>query len=217
VSTGGEGRTLGLTIADLGEFLRDAGWLDGLSGAPFDFHGTFADAAADAPLSGNVKMGPYKMSKVTQRGGIGTLNSTIDALNRAGDATQQFDGLQARVKKVGDRIDIRDGRTSGKSIGLTTAGWLDLGSERARLRGVVVPAFALNNLLSNVPLVGPLLTGGKDAGLFAISYELTGPFDDLKTDVNVMSAITPGALRNLFANPFESDAAPQQAPQSSSP
>ena len=53
-------------------------------------------------------------------------------------------------------------------------------------RGVVVPAFALNNLLSNVPLLGPLLTGGKDGGVFAISYRLDGPFDDLK--LNIKSA-----------------------------
>ena len=99
---------------------------------------------------------------------------------------------------MGDRVHIKNGRTSGQSIGLTTQGFVDLGLDTARLGGVVVPAFALNNLLSNVPLLGPLLTGGKDGGLFAISYQLHGPLDDLKTDVNMMSAMTPGALRELF-------------------
>ena len=62
-----------------------------------------------------------------------------------------------------------------------------------------MPGFALNNLLSNVPLLGPLLTGGKDGGLFAdLLSALDGPLDDLKTDVNMMSAMTPGALRELF-------------------
>ena len=36
------------------------------------------------------------------------------------------------------------------------------------------------------------------AALFAISYKLDGPLDDLKTDVNMMSAVTPGALRELL-------------------
>ena len=61
-----------------------------------------------------------------------------------------------------------------------------------------MPGFALNNLLSNVPLLGPLLTGGKNGGVFAISYRLDGPLDALKTDVNMMAAVTPGALRELF-------------------
>lgn len=217
VAAEGQGRSVGLYIADLGQFLKDAGWLDGLSGASLDFRGTFDDGAADAPLLGKVRLGPYKMAKVVQREDVGTLNSTIDALNHAGDATQQFDSLEARVNKFGDRIDIRDGRTSGHSIGVTTAGWLDLGSERARLRGIVVPAFALNNLLSNVPVLGPLLTGGKDGGLFAISYGVEGPFDDLKSEVNIMSTITPGALRSLFTAPLDTTATPQSPEQPSSP
>jgi len=49
-----------------------------------------------------------------------------------------------------------------------------------------------------VPLLGPLLTGGKDGGIFAIAYRLDGPLGDLKTDVNMMSAMTPGALREIF-------------------
>jgi hypothetical protein len=111
---------------------------------------------------------------------------------------QQFDNLDAKVSKIGDRVHIKNGRTSGQSIGLTTQGFVDLGNDTARLTGIVVPAFALNNLLSNVPLLGPILTGGKDGGLFAISYQLYGPLDDLKNDVNMMSAVTPGALREIF-------------------
>ena len=81
------------------------------------------------------------------------------------------------------------------------------------MRGVVVPAFALNNLLSNVPLLGPLLTGGKDGGLFAISYSLEGPFDDLKSNVSMMSAVTPGVLREIFNAPPDSSVPPPPTPE----
>jgi hypothetical protein len=37
--------------------------------------------------------------------------------------------------------------------------------------------------------------------MFAVSYQLHGPFDDLKTDVNMMSAMAPGALREFFSSP----------------
>lgn len=196
-------RTVALYVADFGQLLREAGWLDGLANGSLDFRGRFDDSAASAPLSGTLKLGPYHLQKVTPRSGVDSLNSTIDGLNRAGNALQQFDGLDAQIVKTGERIEVKNGHTSGKSIGLTTAGYLDLASDTARLRGLVVPAFALNNLLSNVPLLGPLLTGGKDAGLFAISYRLEGPFDDLKSDINMMSAVTPGALRELFIGQSE--------------
>ena len=152
--------------------LKDAGWIDGLVGGYLHIEGQFNDLWADPPLDGTLKIGAVPPSESSsQRADIGTLNAAIEGLGRAGDATQQFDNLEAKITKAGDRIDVRNGRTSGRSIGLTTQGWLDLAKETAQLRGVVVPAFALNNLLSNVPLLGPLLTGGKDGGLFAISYQ----------------------------------------------
>ena len=156
--------------------------------------------AAEAPLTGRLKLGPYSLQKVTPRPDIGTLNSTIEALNRAGDPLQQFDALETQVVKTGDRIELKDGHTANKSIGLTTAGVIDLAGDQAHLRGIVVPGFVLNNLLSNVPLLGPLLTGGRNGGVFAIAYRLDGPLGDLKSDVNMMSAMTPGALRELFTS-----------------
>jgi hypothetical protein len=198
VQPAGQGRSMAVYVADFGLMLREAGWLDGLVGGYLDFRGRFNDAVAGAPLDGTLKLGPYRMQKVTPRANVDSLNSTIDGLNRAGDALQQFDGLEANIIRTGDRIEIKNGRSSGKSIGLTTGGTIDLANDTAKLRGVVVPGFALNNLLSNVPILGPLLTGGKNAGLFAITYRLEGPLDDLKSDINMMSALTPGALRDLF-------------------
>ena len=205
-------RTVAIYVGDFGQLLRDAGWLDGLAGGLLDFRGRFDDTTAGAPLSGTLKLGPYHLQKVTPRSGVDSLNSTIDGLGRAGNALQQFDGLEAEIVKNGDRIEVKNGRTSGKSVGLTAAGHLDLANDTAWLRGVVVPAFALNNLLSNVPLLGPLLTGGKDAGIFAISYRLEGPFDDLKPDINMMSAVTPGALRELFNAQVEPAPPPAKLP-----
>jgi hypothetical protein len=204
VAPGAQGRSVNLYVADFGGLLRETGWLDGMSGGYLDFRGRVDDGAAGAPLTGRLKLGSYRLQKVAPRPDIGTLNSTIEALNRAGDPLQQFDALETQVIKTGDRIELRDGHTSNNSIGLTTAGIIDLASDQAHLRGIVVPGFVLNNLLSNVPLLGPLLTGGKNGGVFAIAYRLDGPLGDLKSNVNILSAMTPGALRELFtATPYE--------------
>lgn len=214
----GTGRRLAIYVPDFGLLMRTAGWLDGVgSGADLDIQGRFDDTSGPTALDGKVKVGPYRLEQVTPRADVGNLNSTIAGLNRAGNALQQFNGLDAKFLKVGDRIDVKEARTSGPSIGLTAAGTMDLAAETARLRGVIVPGFAINNLLSNVPLLGPLLTGGKDGGVFAFSYRLDGRFDDLKPDVSMLSAITPGALRELFTAPAETmrdtPAPPPPAPE----
>ena len=154
---------------------------------------------ADAPLTGRLKLGPYRLQKVTPRPDVGTLNSTIDGLNRAGDPLQQFDALEAKVVKTGDRIELKDGRTAASRSASRPQGVIDLASDTAHLRGIVVPGFALNNLLSNVPLLGP--AADRRQGRRRVRDLLPacdGPLDDLKTDVNMMSAMTPGALRELF-------------------
>jgi hypothetical protein len=138
------------------------------------------------------------MEKVTPRANVGTLNGTIDSLARAGDPLQLYEVLEADIVKTGDRVALRRGRTNGRSIGLTANGTIDLANDTVRMRGIVVPSYALNNALSNIPLLGPLLTGGKDGGLFAIAYRLEGPLDDPKSSTNALSAITPGALREIF-------------------
>lgn len=216
VTPANQGRTLFFYVADFGTLLREAGWLDGLDGGYLHIEGRFNDMWADPPAEGTLKMGPYRMVRTQPRPDVGTLNAAIDGLSSAGNALQQFDSLSANLVKTGDRIQVRNGRTSGQSIGLTTQGTIDLGNDTAQLNGVVVPAFQLNNLLSNVPVLGPLLTGGKDGGVFAVSYQLYGPFDNLKTNVNMMSAMTPGALRDLFTSgapaPQQSPPPPQQPP-----
>ena len=185
------GRSVALYVADFGALLKSAGWLDGMASGWLHFQGRFSDTANASQLLGDLRMGQYRLETSTPRAGIGNLNSLIEGLNRAGNGLQTFDLLEAAISKNGDRIDIKNGRTHGRSIGLTAQGVLDLGSDTLKLGGIVVPAFAINNILSNVPLLGPLLTGGKDGGVFAVSYQVSGKLDDLKTSVNVMTAVDP--------------------------
>ena len=91
-----------------------------------------------------MKWGVFLLAGASAFADIGTLNSTIEALNRAGDPLQQFDALETRVVKTGDRIELRDGHTANKSIGLTTAGVIDLAGDQAHLRGIVVPGLSLD-------------------------------------------------------------------------
>ena len=143
------------------------------------------------------------MVRVTPRANVGSLNATIKALDAAGDPLQVYEVLEGNIVKTGDVISLKGGRTNGHSIGITAQGTIDLGHDTLKLRGIVVPSFALNNALSNIPVLGPLLTGGKDGGVFAMAYRLEGPLDDPKSMTNMMSAVTPGALRELFTGSGE--------------
>jgi hypothetical protein len=93
---------------------------------------------------------------------------------------------------------IENARAVGSELGLTANGEIDLRAEKMQLEGTIVPAYTINSVLGNIPLLGDLLTGDKGSGVFAATYRLQGPLDDPKASVNPLAALAPGFLRNLL-------------------
>ena len=66
----------------------------------------------------------------------------------------------------------------GGAIGVTANGVVRLSQDRLDLQGTIVPAYALNSILGNIPVIGSLLLGGEGQGLFAANYRATGSAAD---------------------------------------
>lgn len=110
----------------------------------------------------------------------------------------KFDRMQASFSRTGARLDLRESMLSGAEIGLTVEGAIDEARHTMALSGTFVPAFAINNFFSKIPVVGMLLTGGWNEGLIAINFKLNGAVNAPQLSVNPLSAVTPGFLRKLF-------------------
>ena len=77
-------------------------------------------------------------------------------------------------------------------------GSIDMDANTIDLKGALVPAYALNSILGNIPIIGEFLQGGKGEGLFSATYSISGDLNEPKIDVNGWSALAPGFIRNLF-------------------
>ena len=53
-------------------------------------------------------------------------------------------------------------------------------------------------MLSNVPLIGNLLTSRRGEGVFGMTYSVNGHAASPRVFVNPVSALTPGILRRIF-------------------
>lgn len=130
----------------------------------------------------------------------------VNAMSLTGlDAALQGEGLSfARLegefewlfKPEGSRINVRGGRTSGSSLGLTFEGSVDRASGEMDMRGTIIPLSGLNNVLGQIPLVGDILTGG--TGLIAATYTMTGVATEPKVAINPLSVLAPGFLRTIL-------------------
>ena len=83
-------------------------------------------------------------------------------------------------------------------MGLTTQGAIDFEHNQIDVSGSFVPAYQVNTMLTKIPLVGVLLSGGQNDGVFGVSYRVHGPMSGPTLTVNPLSAIAPGILRRIL-------------------
>jgi len=86
----------------------------------------------------------------------------------------------------------------GTSLGINFSGDLNLATNTVGADGTLVPAYIINSLLGNIPVIGDILTGGEGGGIVAANFSVEGPMRDPEVSVNPISILTPGFLRNLF-------------------
>ena len=108
-----------------------------------------------------------------------------------------FDRLQLVFLRNGGHLTLRDGVMNGPNIGLTVEGSMDTDRNTIALNGTFVPAYTVNNFFSKIPVVGMLLGGGWNEGLFALNYKVTGKANAPQVSVNPLS-VAPGFLRKIF-------------------
>jgi hypothetical protein len=110
----------------------------------------------------------------------------------------RFSRLQSAFTWSNGRLSLRDGVMSGPDIGLTADGYIDFSRDRIDVSGAYVPAYGLNNLLSNIPVLGVVLAGGQHEGVFALNFRVTGAFSAPTLNVNPLSVIAPGLIRKVM-------------------
>jgi len=189
------GHVLDINSNDAGVALRMLGWSDKLEGGELAVNGQ--RRTAEEPLRGSFKLSNYKLTKAPALARllqVASLTGIFDALQSGLDFVS-FDGSFAYANKS---LQVERSRAYGSSIGITVEGALDLEEDIAELKGTVVPAYTVNRVLGQIPILGRILTGGENEGIFAASYAVNGPLEDPAIAVNPLSALAPGFLRKLF-------------------
>ena len=121
-----------------------------------------------------------------------------EAARRIDGGAVDFKRLKVNFQRDGSRLDLRDATMYGPQIGLSVEGWLDYSHDKVGMKGTFVPAFAVNNLFSQIPVFGAFLGGKSNEGLLAITFNISGEASSPSLTINPLSVIAPGFLRNIF-------------------
>ncbi len=110
----------------------------------------------------------------------------------------EFEHLVATVSVGNGQMALEDVIAKGPLIGASLRGKIDFRSRRLQLGGTYVPLSGINRALSDLPLIGLLLTGPRGEGVFGITFAVDGPIAEPNVVVNPFSLVTIGVLREIF-------------------
>jgi hypothetical protein len=190
-----EGRIMSVAFNDLGTILRLIGvysQLAGGSGSLVLNRNTAADIeAGELTLSNFAIVDEQNVAQIL--GNHANSRTMIAERNRL-----DFDNARVQFTRSGGRIEVTQAMLSGDMVGGTMRGFVHTDTRQYDLTGTYVPLFGLNNAFQQIPLFGPILGGRQGEGLFGVTFAVRGPLDNPQFRINPLSALVPGAFRELF-------------------
>ena len=175
-----------------------------MQGGSLSLSGTFDDNTAHNPLRGRWIVTDFMLTDAPILGQIlslGSLTGLVDTLRGEGI---RFEKFSSDVTIAQNTVTLTEGLAKGSAVGIGIRGTIDYGRSQLDLSGNVIPAYSLNSILSEVPLVGQALAGGEGQGIVGVDFSVRGNAADPDVGVNPLSALTPGFLRKIFGI-FESE------------
>lgn len=196
---GAEGaRKFLLTTDDFGAMLKDIGIYPNIEGGKFELSGTAEDRNGVRVLATKADGSGYRVVKAPTLARILSLASLSGMGALLSGEGIPFNRIEGEVMFQTGKITLHNMRAYGGAIGINASGEIDRAADTMNVSGTLVPAYTLNSVLSDIPVIGSLLLGGKGQGLFASNFRVFGKIEKPDVSVNVLSTLAPGFLRNLF-------------------
>jgi hypothetical protein len=187
-----------LTADDLGALLRLLDISSKVQGGRATVTARAEDAAGKRMLRGTFDGANYRVVDAPAFARLLSAASLTGAAALVGGQGIPFSRIQGDFLLGNGKIDLRNARAYGEAIGINAHGRFDYRANTLDMSGTLVPAYLLNSLLGNIPVLGDLLLGGKGQGIFAANFRVAGSTADPGISVNPLSALAPGFFRRLF-------------------
>jgi len=128
-----------------------------------------------------------------------TGRSLNEAVRRDIDTSKvKFERGYAQIAKGPGSLKLANGVLRGPLIGSTFQGTLYDPDGRMDMTGTFMPAYGLNRIFGELPLIGIILGNGRDRGLIGVTYRLEGDAKAPRLQINPLSVIAPGIFRSIF-------------------
>lgn len=182
---------------DAGQALRTLDWFNEIQGGSLAVKGR--RETIDAPMNGSFTVKDYRL--VESPAGLRLLQLlTVVGLPAAvASKGVGFVSLDGSFSYDGGVLTFGNVTTFGASTGIhiDRGGVLNFNDNTVDVRGAVIPAYAAQDVIGSIPLIGDIITGGE--GLIATNFRIVGKLGEPDIRVSPISTLPlPGFLRRLF-------------------
>ncbi|MCV3737453.1 DUF3971 domain-containing protein [Rhizobium sp. TRM96647] len=200
LSKGGAEQTLEVTTGDAGALARLSNLYRHMGGGLLNMK---LRGGADGAWRGPVDIRQFRLEGEEKLRSIVSTPAGGKSLNEAvrseiDTSSMRFERGFAFVVSKDGTLRVENGVVRGDAVGATFQGMVRNASGQMEMTGTFMPAYGLNRLFAELPLIGFILGNGSDRGLIGITFKLTGPFDQPRLMINPLSVIAPGVFRNIF-------------------
>ena len=191
------GRELRVVSNDGGSTLRATNFYSKIAGGTLNFYALIANAPGSPIRNGQLVLKKFEVRN----------EATLAELDRRGRPKKSgpraegvtFKKLSLPFSTDAQFVRMCNVTLEGPDLGGVAEGLVRKADGAIDITGTMVPAQGLNGFLDDVPLFGQILTGGKGGGVFGVTFAMGGSISNPQTQVNPLSVLAPGILREMFA------------------
>lgn len=198
----GGGRAMRMTSTDAGALLRFLDIYKHMEGGVIELA---LQGAADGPMTGQVDARNFvlvnepRLSSIVSTTPPGGDRSLNQAVKRDIDTSRvNFERCYSQIEKGAGYLRLSNGVLRGPLVGASFQGMLYDPKGNMDMTGTFMPAYGLNRIFGEIPIIGVLLGNGRDRGLIGVTFKLEGDADSPAVQINPLSVIAPGIFRSIF-------------------
>jgi hypothetical protein len=190
------GREMRINGRDGGAAIRAANLYSKIAGGQIEFYALLSNDQSSSVKQGQLVLRDFEvrneatLAELDSRGKPKKSGPRRDSLS--------FKRLTLPFSSDAKFIRIGDSLVRGNELGASAEGVIRKSDGAIDITGTIIPVYALNSMLSEIPLVGDILTGGKGQGIIGVTFALGGNVDKPVFQMNPVSAVAPGILRKFF-------------------
>ena len=176
-------------------FIAGYSFIKGFEKGKLEFNSEDISATSS---KGKIVMTDFKIKEIPVLAQILSLASVTGILD-----TLKGDGIRVDNTVIVFENDekcftFKDFYGTGPAIGFIVEGRINNQDDFVSLDGNIIPAYEVNRLIANIPVLGQILTGKSGDGVFGVSFKLKGSNDKFDITINPVKTITPRFLQRFI-------------------